>query len=261
MEISLKDWSAFRDRLHRLSEKATNEMLAWIQKRGGYAAIPRDELIAYAHALATKYGEASAALSADMYDAIARLSKAAVPDAVVAETATYGEVAKAINGAVKFSEDPEYISSIVGRFVKQTSQDTTLQNAIRDRAEYAWIPSGETCAFCLTLASQDWQPASSKALNGGHAEHIHANCDCAYVIRFNRSTTVEGYEPQKYLSMYQDANTDSKGKVTYVRDENGRLKKHVQSESDARINAMRRMAYAEDRDKGEGTDNSELITV
>lgn len=240
MEISLKDWSAFRDRLHRLSEKATNEMLAWIQKRGGYAAIPRDELIAYAHALSTKYGEASAALSADMYDAVARLSKATLPDAVVAETATYGDIAKAINGAAKFTEDPEYISSIVGRFVKQTSQDTTLQNALRDGAEFAWIPAGETCAFCLTLASNGWQPMSKKALKNGHAEHIHSNCDCAYAIRFDSSTTVAGYEPEKYLSMYRHAE--------------GRTPTE-------KINAMRREAYAADKDKGEGTDNSELITV
>lgn len=239
MTISMKDWVAYRDTLHRLSEKASNEMLKWIQSKGGYAAVDRDEMIAYAYALATKYGEASAALAADMYDAVARLSKATVPEAVVADTMSYGEVAKAMNGVVKFSEDAEYISKVVGRFVKQTSQDTTLKNALRDGAEFAWIPAGDTCAFCLTLASRGWQRASKKAIKGGHAEHIHANCDCAYEIRFDSKTTVSGYDPDEYKKMYYDAE--------------GRTPQE-------KINSMRREAYAADK-KTEGTDNSELIHV
>lgn len=239
MEIKLKDWTYFRDRLRKLSDKATDEMTKWVQSRGGYANIPRNEIVNYAYALATKYGEASASLAADMYDTVAILSKASVPEAVVAETAKIGDVGKAINGALKYSEDIEYVSAVVGRLVKQVSQDTTLQNALRDGAEFAWIPAGETCAFCLTLASRGWQRASRNAIKNGHAEHIHANCDCCYCIRFNENTNVAGYHPEEYLKIYQDAD--------------GRTPTE-------RINAMRREAYAIDK-KTEGTDNSELIRV
>lgn len=239
MEISLKDWIYFRDRLRRLSDKATEEMMKWVQTNGGYANIPRNDIVAYAYALATKYGEASASLAADMYDTVALLSKASVPEAIVAETAQIGDVGKAINGALKYSEDLEYVSSVVGRLVKQVSQDTTLQNALRDGAEFAWIPAGETCAFCLTLASRGWQSASKNAIKNGHAEHIHANCDCCYAIRFNESTNVAGYHPEEYLKMYQSAD--------------GRTPTE-------RINAMRREAYAKDKET-EGTNNSELINV
>lgn len=239
MEISLKDWTYFRDRLRRLSDKATEEMMKWVQANGGYANIPRNDIVAYAYALATKYGEASASLAADMYDTVALLSKASVPEAIVAETAQIGDVGKAINGALKYSEDLEYVSSVVGRLVKQVSQDTTLQNALRDGAEFAWIPAGETCAFCLTLASRGWQSASKNAIKNGHAEHIHANCDCCYAIRFNESTNVAGYHPEEYLKMYQSAD--------------GRTPTE-------RINAMRREAYAKDKET-EGTNNSELINV
>lgn len=239
MEISLKDWTYFRDRLRRLSDKATEEMMKWVQANGGYANIPRNDIVAYAYALATKYGEASASLAADMYDTVALLSKASVPEAIVAETARIGDVGKAINGALKYSEDLEYVSSVVGRLVKQVSQDTTLQNALRDGAEFAWIPAGETCAFCLTLASRGWQSASKNAIKNGHAEHIHANCDCCYAIRFNESTNVAGYHPEEYLKMYQSAD--------------GRTPTE-------RINAMRREAYAKDKET-EGTNNSELINV
>lgn len=239
MTISQKDWARFRDRLRQLSDKASGEMLRWIQSKGGIEAIDRQLLIDYAYALATKYGEASATLAADMYDAVAALSGAAVPEAMVAETASIGDVGKAVNGALKFSVNEEYISGVVGRFVKQSSQDTTLQNVLRDGAQFAWIPAGDTCAFCLTLASRGWQKASKKAIKGGHAEHIHSNCDCAYAIRFNERTDVEGYDPDEYKKMYYGAEGSS---------------------PQDKINAMRREAYAKNK-KTEGPGNSELIKV
>ena len=98
----------------------------------------------------------------------------------------------------------------VSRLVKQAGADTTLKNAIRDGAEWAWVPHGDTCPFCITLASNGWQPASKKALKGDHAQHIHAHCDCEYAIRFDSSTTVAGYDPDKgyYLLLYHGIGDD-----------------------------------------------------
>jgi hypothetical protein len=245
MTVSLDEWTKYRDLLAKLSQKAADEFrdAVWsVSGRWGgvgLANIPRDELIEFAYALATKYGEGAAALACEYYDTMAELSEVYLPAAVPAETATIAETGKAINGALKFSEDATYISNVVGRLVKQAGQDTTLQNSLRDGAQFAWIPAGETCAFCLTLASRGWQYASKKAIKGGHAEHIHSNCDCAYAIRFNERTNVEGYDPDRYLSMYRHAD--------------GRTPQD-------KINAMRRAAYAEDK-KTEGPDNSELIDV
>ena len=245
MTVSLEEWTRYRDLLAKLSQKAADEFRNAVWSASGrwggvgLAGIPREELIDFAYALATKYGEGAAALACEYYDAMAELSGVYLPAAVPAETATIGEVGKALNGAMKFSEEAEYISNVVGRLVKQAGQDTTLQNSLRDGAQFAWIPAGETCAFCLTLASRGWQYASKKAIKGGHAEHIHSNCDCAYAIRFNDKTNVEGYDPDRYLSMYQNAE--------------GRTPQE-------RINSMRRAAYAEDK-KTEGPNNSELIDV
>lgn len=245
MTVSLNEWVKYRDLLAKLSQKAADEFRDAVWSASGrwggvgLANIPRDELIEFAYALATKYGEGSAALACEYYDAMAELSGVYLPPAVPAETATIAETGKAINGALKFSEDAAYISNVVGRLVKQAGQDTTLQNSLRDGAQFAWIPAGETCAFCLTLASRGWQYASKKAIKGGHAEHIHSNCDCAYAIRFNEKTNVEGYDPDRYLSMYRHADG---------------------STPQERINSMRRAAYAEDK-KTEGPNNSELIDV
>lgn len=245
MTVTLEEWTRYRDLLAKLSNKAAEEFRNAVWGANGrwggvgLANIPRDELIEYAYGLVTKYGEGTAALACEYYDALAELSGVSLAPAIPAETASIGEVGKALNGAMKFSQTEEYLSNVVGRLVKQAGQDTTLQNALRDGAQFAWIPKGDTCAFCLTLASRGWQYASKKAIKGGHAEHIHSNCDCAYSIRFKESDNVEGYDPDKYLSMYRHAD--------------GRTSKD-------KINAMRREAYAVDK-KTEGTDNSELITV
>lgn len=231
--ITLKEWEKYRDLLSGLSQQAADEFRdAVFKKTGkfkgvGLANIPRDQLIDYAYALATKYGEGAAAVSCEFYDAIAALSGVTVPEAIPAPTATYAETAKAINGSLLQSESGQLLDSVVSRLVKQAGADTTLQNAGRDRAEFAWIPSGDTCAFCITLASRGWQRVSRKTLRNGHAEHIHANCDCEYAIRFNDEVNYKGYDPGKYQDMYYSQKGTPKQK----------------------INAMRREAYAENREK------------
>lgn len=177
------------------SDKAKEEMLSWIRSKGGYKNVEFDDAIKIAYALATKYGEATASLSALMYDSIAEKSGASVPPAEVAPTVSLDEVKKTIYGASSFSQDDEYIAGTVGRMTKQAGADTTLKNAKRDGAEFAWVTSGDSCAYCELLSNFGWQHASAKTIKGDHAEHIHANCQCQFVIRFDHDTTVEGYNP------------------------------------------------------------------
>ena len=190
-----------------------------------------DALITYAAALVTKYGEGSAELACQMYDALAEAANAGVPAAEPAEPADYGEVARMVN-ATK-NQNPANLPNGVSRLVKRAGADTTLKNAVRDGAEWAWVPHGDTCPFCITLASNGWQKASSKVLKGGHAEHIHANCDCEFAIRFDHKTTVAGYDPDKYLAQYNAAGGD----INKMRRVNYAANKE-------RINAQKRAAYA-----------------
>ena len=163
-----------------------------------------------------------------------------------AATATYGEVAKAVRGKMFDTKEPSAVGTAVGRMVKMAGVDTTMQNALRDGAEWAWIPSGDTCAFCLTLASRGWQKASKQAIRGGHAEHIHNNCDCTYAIRFDGVSDIEGYDPDKYLEMYENADDSSYAWGSANNQREG--KNHWQNESTARINGMRRAEYAKNKD-------------
>lgn len=214
-------------RLARLNQRAGQLMADYIAAHG---TRDTDALIAYAHALVTKYGEGSAELACQMYDALAAAAKAGVPAAEPAQPASYGEVARMVQ-ATKASQ-PQ-MQQGVSRLVKRAGADTTLKNALRDGAEFAWIPQGDTCAFCLTLASRGWQKASQAAIKGGHAEHIHANCDCEYAIRFDGRSTVAGYDPDKYLRQYRAAGSDVNAlrRVNYAKNRE-------------RINAQKRAAYA-----------------
>lgn len=228
MQITAKTWNEYITRLSRLNQKAGQLMRQYIDTHGTGDA---DALITYAAALVTKYGEGSAELACQMYDALAEAANAGVPAAEPAEPADYGEVARMVN-ATK-NQNPANLPNGVSRLVKRAGADTTLKNAVRDGAEWAWVPHGDTCPFCITLASNGWQKASSKVLKGGHADHIHANCDCEFAIRFDHNTTVAGYDPEKYLAQYNAAGGD----INKMRRVNYAANKE-------RINAQKRAAYA-----------------
>lgn len=229
MQITANAWNEYITRLSRLNRKAGQLMREYI---GSHGTENTADLIAYAYGLVTKYGEGSAELACQMYDALAEAANAGVPAAEPAIPADYGEVARMVN-ATK-NQNPANLPNGVSRLVKRAGADTTLKNAVRDGAEWAWVPHGDTCPFCITLASNGWQKASSKVMKGGHADHIHANCDCEFAIRFDHNTTVAGYDPEKYLKQYRDAGGD----INKMRRVNYAANKE-------RINAQKRAAYAE----------------
>lgn len=238
--ITRKEWNRYIALLRSISNEAVTEFTKYVNDHNGYEAIDRQDLIDYAYGLSTKYGEASAAVSAEMYDAMAALSGASVPPALPAETATYSETAKTVNGIIKNTGNEDILAQGVGRLVKMAGTDTILSNAYRDRpkgrgskrrhsgAQVAWIPSGDTCPYCIMLSSKGWQNQTEWGASH-HAEHIHANCDCNYAVRFNDDLNVEGYDPEEYKQMYDDADPGG-------------------SRED-KLNAMRRDAYAKNKDE------------
>ena len=228
MIISQRAWDQYIAALRKINDAAYQAMKDYIERYGfPTERWQQDAMIDIAEAIVNKYGDASATLAAEFYDTIGALAGRTLPPALPADPATTEEIAQAVVGTAK-SGNPDIVSGAVGRLVKMQGVDTTMQNAIRDGAEWAWIPRGDTCAFCIALASRGWQEASKKALKGGHAEHIHANCDCTYAIRFDSSSNVAGYDPDAYLEMWNDAD--------------GR-------NSDQKLNSLRRSLYAENREK------------
>lgn len=241
MKISPTSWADFVKKLSQLDETATKKVGDYITNYNGFDyenAEHMKDLVGYAFSISSKYGEASAALACEMYDAIGIGSGMFLPPALSAETASYKDVAKAVWGTSK-NGNKQAIANSIGRLVKRTGQDTFLNNALRDGAQFAWIPNGDTCAFCLTLASRGWQKISKRALKNGHAEHIHANCDCTYAVRFDNKTQVPGYDPEVYRQMYDSAEGSSPNEKINA------LRRAIDDRNREKINARKRKNYAE----------------
>jgi hypothetical protein len=239
MQVSRKIWNEYIRALSRFDKRAGDAMRRWIEEHG------TDDLKAmteYAYRLATVYGEGAAALAAEMYDAVGAMEGVELPPAEVAPTATYQDTANAIYGVAKVSLSAGMFAGAVSRLVKMAGADTTLRNAIRDKAEFAWIPSGDTCAFCIDIAAEGWKQATANAMRGGHAEHIHGNCDCEYAIRHEKSTRYPGYNPQRYQDMVEDAPLD--GEAPTAQNRINAMRREFYAENRERINAQKRDAYA-----------------
>lgn len=248
-KISQLSWRRYVNALRKISDKMSGEIERWIMTYavdengkilpdiGSVRDADDRSFIDYCYLMTREYSTYEAALSAQMYDALAALDGAIVPSAEMASLATYHDVAKTVNGVLKTSQNVKEMTGAVTRLAKKASCDTMLQNAYRDRAEFAWIPSGDTCAFCMALASNGWVNVSRRRIKQGypHAEHIHSNCDCTYAIRFSRDTVVEGYEPEKYQAVFDKAEEIAEDEGY----ETGRW-----NMSKDNLNAVRRMQYA-----------------
>lgn len=247
MRMPWSDWSWYIQKLRAINTQAGVEMTRFM---AAHLDADISEVIEFAYALATKYGEGAAALSCEMYDALAEAQGAHVPPAEPAATATYSETAKAVRGTMKNRLNS--VPDTVSRLVKQAGADTTIKNALRDGAEFAWVPHGDTCAFCLMLGSNGWRKASKKAIKNGHAEHIHAHCDCEYAVRFDGKSTIKGYDPDKLLEQYENADGDRwQDKVNSLRRDQYKVDKD-------KINEQKRIAYRERKAKEFG--NSPVVT-
>lgn len=247
--LSLNEWGKYRDLLNKVNTLAADEFRDAVWKTTGrfggvgLGKIPADDLIEFAYELITKYGEASGALAAEFYDEMAELSGVAVPAAVPAPTSSYGDVSKMVNGVLKQSLNEGVMASAVARHVKLPAEDTMVNNAIRDGAQLAWVPHGDTCAYCIALASRGWQRASKQMLKNGHAEHVHGNCDCTHAVRFTEDFNISGYNPNKYLKMYNTADPWASTPKERI---NG-LRREFYEQNKEQINEQKRTAYAKSK--------------
>lgn len=190
MRVTEKAWKDYVRILSAIDHTAARKFEAYVRGLDFTKISASRKAIDYGIKLAARYSESAASAACEMYDAIVTAAGVYYPaaePAILAENIRQ-EVGRTVNGMIKQKASAESMGAALGRLVKRTGADTTLKNAIRDGAEFAWIPSGDSCAFCIMLASNGWKKASEKALANGHAEHIHSNCDCTYAIRFDNST-------------------------------------------------------------------------
>lgn len=237
MELTRKNWKQYIENLAKADDKAAELITEYLDRHEIVSDAGFQAFTDYFYSVVTKYAEGASEMAAQAYEIQAAAQGAIIQSAIPAETPDYGEVVKAIRGTMLDSDQPKSLAQAAGRLVRRTGVDTTLNNALRDGAEWAWIPNGDTCAFCMTLASNGWQRASKKALRDGHAKHIHPNCDCTYAIRFDGKSTVEGYDPDAYRAIYNAAEGRTR------REKVNSIRRDKYAKNKDTINAQKRAAY------------------
>lgn len=245
-------WANYVKRLSNIDKAATKRIGEFVDSIPGFDFGNPEHMAALvleAFNVSDVYGEAAATLAAEMYDAVGLASGMFLDPAELAQTATLSTVEQTVYGAAKHQSVKE-VSQAVGRLVKKAGVDTVANNAKRDGSEVAWIPSGDTCAFCITLASRGWQNAQY------YVEHLHANCDCTLGVRFNNSTKVKGYDPAKYEAMYYGADLD--GQKDTSKNRINALRREFYAKNKEEINANKRMNYAERRERLNSSEAEEI---
>ena len=83
----------------------------------------------------------------------------------------------------------------VGGEVVQHANRTTIHNAVKNNLCYARVPFGNSCAFCLMLASRGFVYHSATTA-GEDKGHYHGNCRCK-IVAGKKDTEIKGYHPEK----------------------------------------------------------------
>lgn len=166
-----------------------------------------------------EYGAAAAQASADMYDS-ARSACVGAPMGAVAEAGLSTEATAAavrafvneINDGNREAFDRKVLERVDWE-TKRAAANSMRSNGSRDplRPRFARVPSGgETCRFCIMLASRG--PVYTSKDRAGASEHFHPGCDCRIVpfwdavqtggSRAFSPTAVEGYDPDALYDEY-----------------------------------------------------------
>lgn len=215
MVLTRQALSEYDARIQRLGDAAYNTVyrrVTQFMKRFPSASVDRvrDFTIDSVTYAVSVYGDAASTCAADLYDEMAEASGAKLAPAVLDTSDVSGFIEKEVRyqaGKLIADERGEFTAAVAAKAADQVSRranETMRRNAKRDGLRYARVPmGGETCTFCIMLASQGFVYKSSKT--AGEGNHFHANCRCKVVPQFDkngRETKVEGYDPDELLQRW-----------------------------------------------------------
>lgn len=193
-----------RRALNRLVRAAHGDLTGWWARlRAGERLALTDAVQNGWLALVGHYGDMSAALGADLFEAHAAelgirprmdLKPGVDPDRATAR----------LGWALSTENQWGNVTNLLDELVKQPYRSTYQDSAIASGAGWARVPTGaETCAFCLMLASRGAVYSSEQTAGGGKA--YHGACDCAPTLVRDEGDYPDGYNPDALYDQYQAA--------------------------------------------------------
>lgn len=168
----------------------------------------RTAAIAVLESILGAYTDLTAARAAESYDAMRAAQAVGGAYAAVADSrrrpgATQGALYAITKTFEETQSEDRFRAEVLGRVdteMRRAANQCIAHNASRDpkKPTYARVPVGETCGFCLMLASFGYQYTSEEA-----ASHAHRHCNCRIVPSFGEAE-VRGYDPDAMYGRFND---------------------------------------------------------
>lgn len=203
---SFEQIASFDNVTKQLQQAATDEFMEYV-----YDGMTVDEVVDAAATVAAKYARLGCELGAQWYDLCAELA------GIDAEPAEYGDpdpadirdhAGRRIDGSEDATRQANlFLQDLIDESVRATGFSNLWRDYERGMGGGRWcrVPVGETCAWCLMLASQGAWYLTEKSAGGMDPDHYHNGCNCKAVF-FADAEDIEGYdELQEYKRMYYDA--------------------------------------------------------
>lgn len=179
-----------------------------------YEGMPLDEVIAAATEIAARFSLYGSELGAQWYDLCSRLAGYDVDEAELVDPDLYGLSERARLTAEKADTSTSmasvmggYLQNVVNDSIRQTGRANLWRDYERGLVTGRWsrVPVGDTCAWCLMLASQGAWYLSEKSALEGKAGRYHSDCNCVAVYHADPES-INGYSKLPgYKRKYYDA--------------------------------------------------------
>ena len=199
---------SFGNVTEQLKQAAIDEFSEYL-----YEGITKDEVIETAVGIATKYSMLGAELGAQWYDLCSELAGLDVDEAELSYADSEEISSRANSYASGLSESKpitaafnEFLQNEINNSIRKTGNANLWRDYERGMAGGKWarVPVGDTCGWCLMLASQGAWYLSEKSALGETSDHYHNRCNCIAVYHTN-AESINGYtELTRYKSMYYD---------------------------------------------------------
>lgn len=191
----------------QLVEYAIEEFQYWVKQ-----GLTEEELFSIATQLGEKYSLLGSELGAQWYDLCTQLAEIEAEPAELSPVSTEdinARVTAAMNADPGLIDSVfnSYLQNIVNDSIRRTGNANLWRDYERGLAGGKWarVPVGETCAWCLMLASNGAWYLSEETALGTSANHYHSDCNCVAVYHAD-AESIKGYKDlEKYKQMYYTA--------------------------------------------------------
>lgn len=213
MEIPRSYLENYSKSLNTVSEASRKKLVDALNKIDYTAPVAdvRDAVIAVMQPACAASAEMSARLASDFYGGLRQqfgigTEYESEPYSGRNPDATSGAVRAFVQDIVDGKPVDEFIAKCASRLdyeSKVAANECVAWNARRDPSYPRWarVPvGGETCNFCIMLASRGFVYHTADT-----ASHAHANCDCRVVPSWDKSPSVQGYSPEKYFDQWLES--------------------------------------------------------